>query len=509
MQSDVTTIISLLASTARGAATFWLAGIDLRCVFLFMKRGGITFEGVQSTFRKSLPGEFMAELIPALNTQTILEPGRRHFRWKTNFIILAVLNAGILASTYTSSILAGSVTWKADNLYKPGNSVTTPLGRPGDPVRATNSSTYLDSLVGYSTAIYSIFYGEAQNRYSTYMHRLIPDGVRSLPLNSSFDQLTVPYFAVDKFDWVKDPSSTLSSTLLSSMTDANATGPRVMTVRRWGLVPNGNWGPSEDTFSEPQTVSESRLLVMSGRPNTSDSSKCNLGPLTWTIPSDVHPYTAPFKGILSCFIFANVAYQAGAARSPRCRMSGPGALQDVGNVKDLQLVEDPVTSVALSFAPYVSTTLFDVGIALPFGSNKFSTMEDLSIELLSRSYQVAWNTFVMYYGLSNPQSSNVQIAVEASIASVKMWRVAVWAALHALLVTFGFAFRHLHTRGRYPWIEDPVTAALLVDPTTLMNDPRTWAGKEPPHIGGTLKLEQNGTSTYLVLEEPINEEKIV
>jgi hypothetical protein len=61
VQRDITTIISILASTARGAATFWLAGIDMRCIFLFMKRGGVTFEGLQSMFGRSLPGEFMVE----------------------------------------------------------------------------------------------------------------------------------------------------------------------------------------------------------------------------------------------------------------------------------------------------------------------------------------------------------------------------------------------------------------------------------------------------------------
>jgi hypothetical protein len=160
--------------------------------------------------------------------------------------------------------------------------------------------------------------------------------------------------------------------------------------------------------------------------------------------------------------------------------------------------------VALSFAPYVSTALYDVGYALPFG-DKFTNMEALSRELLSRSYQVTWNALVSRYGMSQ-ESSNVKIAIDASTASVLMWRVGLWVALHAILITLGFAFRHLHT-GRYPWIEDPVTAALLVDPTTLMNDPRTWAGKDAPHIAGTLKLEEHGTSTYIVLEDPKEEKK--
>jgi hypothetical protein len=61
VQSDITTIISILATTARAASTLWVAGIDLRCVFLFMQRGGVTFEGVKSMFGGSLPGEFIVE----------------------------------------------------------------------------------------------------------------------------------------------------------------------------------------------------------------------------------------------------------------------------------------------------------------------------------------------------------------------------------------------------------------------------------------------------------------
>ena len=66
VQRDVTTIISILASTARAAGALWLAGIDLRCIFLFMKRGGVTLAGLQSMFGRSLPGEFMI----GLNTYT-------------------------------------------------------------------------------------------------------------------------------------------------------------------------------------------------------------------------------------------------------------------------------------------------------------------------------------------------------------------------------------------------------------------------------------------------------
>lgn len=47
VQSDITTIITILASTARVASTLWAAGLDLRCIFLFMEKGGITLEGLK------------------------------------------------------------------------------------------------------------------------------------------------------------------------------------------------------------------------------------------------------------------------------------------------------------------------------------------------------------------------------------------------------------------------------------------------------------------------------
>jgi hypothetical protein len=56
IQSDITTIISILASTARLASTLWVIGIDLRCVFLFLDWGGVTFKGLKSMVGGSLPG---------------------------------------------------------------------------------------------------------------------------------------------------------------------------------------------------------------------------------------------------------------------------------------------------------------------------------------------------------------------------------------------------------------------------------------------------------------------
>ena len=407
-----------------------------------------------------------------------------------------ILNLGIFASTYTSSVLAGSVTWKPAIIYRPGQPVTgIHLGQTGSPITITRDSRLLDAFIGYSTSVYSIFYGDPNIRESSSMHRLIPDSVRSLSNGSKFDELTVPYFVVEAFEWIKDPTSTLSSTQLASANVTNSTGPRVMNLLKWGLIPDETWGPTEDAFPAPHTVSESRFLVIWTGPQR--SGNCTLNP---TIPSDVRPYLATLFGLPSCFVFANVTYQAGAARCQRCQVSGMGVIQDLGDVKSLKLVEDSATSSALAIAPYVSTTSLLIAYALPLAPG-YPTYQDRSIEMLSRSYQVAWNSLTSLYGL-NEEGSNVSIALDASTASVLMWRVALWGGLHTIIVGFGVLFRYIHTRGNYPWIEDPVTAALLVDPTTVLNDSRQWAGEITPHGACVLKLEQDeGKGLYLVLED--------
>jgi hypothetical protein len=251
----------------------------------------------------------------------------------------------IFASTYISAILTGSVAWQASTHWYNQTVTGIPLVQAGD-LMFTEDPVYLDTFLEYSIAVSTIFY--VDNPDSTSMHRILPDYLSSLPNGSRFDETTVPFFAVDAFEWIKNPKATLSSSQLALATATNNTGPRVMNVLKWGLLPDKIWGLSDSVFPAPRTISESRILVID-----LTSSHC----IVPTLPSDVQLYNASLGDVSSCFIFANVTYRAGAARSGRCQISGPGVLQDVGDVKGLQLVEDSATSTGLALAPYVSTTL--------------------------------------------------------------------------------------------------------------------------------------------------------
>jgi hypothetical protein len=74
----------------------------------------------------------------------------------------------------------------------------------------------LDVEVDFSIATYSVFYSNPQTRHSSSMHRQLPDNFELAANSTRFDEITVPFFAVDKFEWIKDPNTTLSPRQLAA-----------------------------------------------------------------------------------------------------------------------------------------------------------------------------------------------------------------------------------------------------------------------------------------------------
>jgi hypothetical protein len=94
-----------------------------------------------------------------------------------------------------------------------------------------------------------------------------------------------------------------------------------------------------------------------------------------------------------------------------------------------------------------------------------------SIELLSRSYQLAWDNIRFYHTEDIPFERNpVEVAVDATVASVTILGVAFWSCYHAMLLILGVLFRCLSMCGDKRWIENLPLTALLVHPTSLQCD---------------------------------------
>jgi len=50
LQSDIMTIVSILASVARILGAWWATDITWHCIFLFMEKGGLSLQGVERMF---------------------------------------------------------------------------------------------------------------------------------------------------------------------------------------------------------------------------------------------------------------------------------------------------------------------------------------------------------------------------------------------------------------------------------------------------------------------------
>ena len=55
LQSDITTLISILATLTRVAGASWATRIEWRCIFLFMADGGLSFGALTRMFNRFPP----------------------------------------------------------------------------------------------------------------------------------------------------------------------------------------------------------------------------------------------------------------------------------------------------------------------------------------------------------------------------------------------------------------------------------------------------------------------
>ncbi len=441
-----------------------------------------------------------------------MAPGIRQFQWKTNFIILVVLHVVLFGSSFLSPVLTGSITWNPDKMYVANdrNFYHTDAGIPqaGYKVvlpRVDDSQPdpkWMDSVMRNFMVDYFRLWDDV-NHDSTSMCRLIrsPYGKSSPPKGSKIEDLRIPYFFVDDFKWITDPSFTLTTQQILSLTRLRTDAPPEMDSHRWGLIPDVQWGKYDDVLPAPHSVIESRLFAISllpPRPPPSYQSTCDV---TWAhaiFPPDVLPVSISNATGPSCFIVANVTYRAGAAYCRQCKVYGPGKVKEYGDFKDLKLIDNPLTSVALAIAPYLGVTLGQTDYAMPSGY-QFAALQNQTIELLSRSYQLAWGGIKTYgKGGSETERFVVQIAVDATVASVSFWRVAVWSSLHAMLLILGVLFRHLNMRGDHQWVEDPAFTALLVDPTPLERDMEKLA-EDASDIQVARKLERDAENPEYII----------
>ncbi|EDR01171.1 uncharacterized protein LACBIDRAFT_333509 [Laccaria bicolor S238N-H82] len=389
LQSDIATAVSLAATVTRVAA---------------MERGGISPKGLSQAI-SSWP------------------PSPRHFTRKSDVVVIYLTLFATFSIDYFSAALTGSIVWETGDRLIPG---TVPLTNITRGIGGKDISGYFlytfsqDWVMAAGTASANVAWGALQSNTNSDMtepatrYRRVMKGAQYLSTNSTLANVTMPYFALDAFEWVPEPLKVLTKQQMLLFSDYNQSSPYFSFLGIGGPLPDrAPWGPPHTpVLGEPHTVSETRLL--SFRNYTIDPG------------SQVKLLSVSFRALdnyTDCFAIANITYRAGATMCHNCKLISPTVLEAQ---PPFSLIGDSLTSMALGLAPALGTNLFFSNYSIPLN---YGTRKNLAIEMTSRGYQAAWAAFADVYA---PEWDNttVKIALPTLRATIIRWRVDLWVLLH-------------------------------------------------------------------------------
>ena len=455
LQSDITISVSLAATVTRIAGGWWSGGYIWRCIFVSMERGGISLGGLSKVV-SSVP----------------LPP--RNFTRRSNQVIIFITLFATFAIDYFSAALTGSIIWESTNKPITGRILVTGIKKG---VQGTDVSGYLkypdwsDAIIEHATASASLAWVTNQpnstdtTEPSTIFRRVITT-TQYLPVNSTLNNVTVPYFVVDDFEWIRDPDP-LPEKLQSLFLNFNKPSPYFSLNGIGGLIPDSKWGPPRTkNLGNPVIVSESRLFGF----HVSQLERPQQCPQNYSIDPSVvvNLHQARVKGYNNCFAIANVTYQAGAAICQSCKLISPTVVQAQA---PLSIIADSFTPMALGLAPVVATYFTFSGYAVP---QNYSTNRTLVIELTSRAYQAAWGAFSTNLG-DDEDTTTVEIPLPTLRANVVPWRLYLWVGLHLLYLTLGLLFVYIQSRCDHPWVENTTMAVFWLNTSALSLEPDSQA----------------------------------
>jgi len=327
-----------------------------------------------------------------------------------------------------------------------------------------------------------------------------------LPVNSTLNNITIPYFTVDAIEWIKDPALNASDPANSiTQQDINAIqsgslgsfNPYFLGALVSALIPDGAWGPPTTGFPSPTTISETRTLyalynhISSPTPISCNSSDGYFGGL----PSDVNFYADFHTGFFtSCIVFARVTYTAGAAVCESCRLSASTVAQPDAAV---QVIADPMTFEATTLMPLLSTNM-------GLGESSVSPSANITqyiMDILPRSYGAAWTALSDNLTTNTTLTTSVTMPVPVLIAHVQLWRVYLWVVLNLMLTLSGILLLSVQYLCVNRLVVDTGIAVLLLDTQRVQEEVSSLSKltDEDSQIG-LLRLRNEGGKQYLDVE---------
>ena len=394
-------------------------------------------------------------------------PVRRDFKRASTFVWFCLVQFAVFSSNFYSPTLTGSITWGPDAFFIRGTVPINSIPQSGPDSSLEYYFQYpevITQVVATASARANLVWIGSNSRA---MKRVLPTvaGMRFLRDGTKLENITLPFFKVESFEWIKDPNTTLTPGQLQIVNTTDGFSPFFAGIGKIGFLPDDHWGPLNKTNNPaPRHVLETRILaVRTSRRNETvrDCSAQDFG----TVPSDVGYILLQSGGHNDCMRFANVTYQACAAHCQHCRISSWTAVDSEGvDPQHFQLAPDRFVEEALAIVPYLSTHLLFSDYVTP---NFMDSAESRSLELISRSFQAAWMALTdTFQDSTYAETTNVAIAVESTKATVDKQRVYLWCIFNFFLLLVGFSFRIVDGWCSGVWLDSPSLTAVLLNTKT-------------------------------------------
>jgi len=449
LQSDMTTLISSGVAFYRLCAAIWSGAVLWRCIFILLGNGGITLEKIDTML-----------------TWQIYRPPRL----LPSQVLISIILLTAFSPHVSGPILTGSITWSSSYrlVVAPASECVT--GIPGDQPQGDTNATF-DS---FNNTLASGFASTAwlnspQDERS--MKRVI-DSVAHLPINSTLNNVTLPYFAISKLEWIRDPMTEIPQTLAALnrseiLFKSRSTGLFAL-IHEDGLCVD----PECSIISEKQVVVGIFSIAGLPRPSGAYSTvgpyprraplapgPCASSSLFGDLPANIG-FTAADD---MCLIFGHVTYVAGAAECRDCRISSRITVQ---NDTALAVLPSMQVRSVIDMMPVVGETMVLQNNSLP---RAYNNLNRYVTELLIRSYAASWTHFRKSTNMTS-LSTEVKIAIPTSCASVLWWRVWVWLSLNMLFTLSGIFFLAVQKCSGQRLMRNPQLAAFLLDTSEVLHE---------------------------------------
>jgi hypothetical protein len=442
------------------------------------------------------------EGLPRRELKTLLAYGvLRPTFYKRNaatFLIGTFLLASIL-SGFVSPLLTGSIYWSpssqlvnnSDPTIGPAKVLHRSFSARWESYQRNEASRLV--IVQRAAGMVGLAWGRDVDR--GIFRRVVPS-LDQLAINSTVENVTLPYFAVHNLEWISKPYESLGKhersietihhkmSKLSPLGIAFSTGAVLMTHRT-------NWTNSNDSkaIHSNEKITDTRTLVLYHGFNTTAVDKSQ--PI-----SSISSGLPPNMGILieggKIYSLARVTFSAGVGqcRQHNCLVS---SLSTVQNSTPIELQPDHLTIQSLALAPLVAQLILNGNTSVPLPING-SRINDYVEAVLVRSYAGAWNALNDFTGeWSPPLFSRYIPAWEGLRAQVDKRRLYAWLAIQLMVTFLGAIFLLIQSRSKHPLIGNTVLAAFYLDTTTV---PRS--GDDPAFKRGSVLRSEKVNGRYQV-----------